>query len=110
VHGNQEGKFFHGYYRCYCYLPLYVVCGDCALVASDAADGASETLARLVTQIRARWPEISIVARGGSGFARDGLMNWCEGHGVYYVLGLVKNQRLLQKIGKEMVQAQTLYG
>lgn len=113
VHGNQEGKFFHGYYRCYCYLPLYVVCGDHVLVAQlrtsdrDAADGASETLARLVLQIRARWPEVSIVVRGDSGFARDGLMNWCEGHGVYYVLGLAKNQRLLQKIGKEMVEAQT---
>lgn len=115
VHGNQEGKFFHGYYRCYCYLPLYVTCGDHVLVAQlrssdrDAADGATETLARLVTQIRARWPEVSIVVRGDSGFARDGLMNWCEGHGVYYVLGLAKNQRLLQKIGKEMVEAQTLH-
>lgn len=116
VHGNQEGKFFHGYYRCYCYLPLYVVCGDHVLVAQlrsserDAAYGATETLARLVTQIRAHWPEVSIVVRGDSGFARDGLMDWCEGHGVYYVLGLAKNQRLLQKIGKEMVEAQTLHG
>ena len=115
VHGNQEGKFFHGYYRCYCYLPLYVVCGDHVLVAQlrtsdrDAADGATETLANLVTCIRARWPEVSIVVRGDSGFARDGFMDWCEGHGVYYVLGLAKNQRLLQKIGKELVQAQTLH-
>jgi hypothetical protein len=115
VHGNQEGKFFHGYYRCYCYLPLYVVCGDHVLVAQlrtsdrDAADGATETLANLVTRIRARWPDVSIVVRGDSGFAREGLMAWCENHGVYYVLGLAKNQRLLQKIGKEMVEAQTLH-
>jgi hypothetical protein len=113
VHGNQEGKFFHGYYRCYCYLPLYVVCGDHVLVAQlrtsdrDAADGATETLANLVTRIRARWPKVSIVVRGDSGFARNGLMAWCEDHGVYYVLGLAKNQRLLQKIGNELVEAQT---
>ena len=115
VHGNQEGKFFHGYYRCYCYLPLYVTCGDHVLVAQlrtsdrDAADGATETLAKLVTCIRARWPEVSIVVRGDSGFARDGFMDWCEGHGVSYVLGLAKNQRLLQKIGNELVEAQTLH-
>lgn len=115
VHGNQEGKFFHGYYRCYCYLPLYVTCGDHVLVATlrtadrDAADGAAQTLARLVARIRARWPEVPIVVRGDSGFARDAFMAWCEDNGVYYVLGLAKNQRLLQKIGNELVEAQALH-
>jgi len=113
VHGTQEGRFFHGYYRCYCYLPLYVTCGDHVLVAHlrtsdrDAADGATQTLARLVEHIRQRWPKVRIIARGDSGFARDEFMVWCEAHGVRYVLGLAKNQRLLQKIGNELVQAQT---
>jgi hypothetical protein len=115
VHGDQEGKFFHGYYRCYCYLPLYVTCGSHLLVAQlrtsdrDAADGSVETLAYLVARIRARWPKVRIVARGDSGFARNAFMAWCEDHGVQYVLGLAKNQRLLQKIGNELVQAQELH-
>ena len=115
VHGNQEGKFFHGYYRCYCYLPLYVTCGDHVLMsklrtsARDAAEGSAEVLAYLVERIRARWPKVRIIVRGDSGFARDGIMDWCEGHNAYYVLGLAKNQRLLQKIGKELVEAQTLH-
>lgn len=115
VHGNQEGRFFHGYYRCYCYLPLYVTCGDHVLVAHlrtsnrDAADRATETLARLVEHIRGRWPEVRIVVRGDSGFARDEFMAWCEENAVDYVLGLAKNQRLLQKIGNELVQAQALH-
>jgi hypothetical protein len=77
VHGDQEGKFFHGYYRCYCYLPLYVTCGDHLLVAKlrtsnrDGADGSTEVLAYLVERIRHRWPEVRIIARGDSGFARE---------------------------------------
>jgi hypothetical protein len=111
VHGEQEGRFFHGYYGCYCYLPLYVFCGDRLLVAKlrtadrDAADGARETLAFLVERIRARWPEVRIIVRGDSGFTRDDLMTWCEDHDVYYLLGLAKNQRLLQKVGNELVAA-----
>ena len=111
VHGDQEGKFFHGYYGCYCYLPLYVTCGDHLLVAKlrtsdrDAADGAPEVLAYLVQRIRARWPKVRIIARGDSGFARDALMAWCESHRVYYLLGLARNSRLLKKIAKELMQA-----
>jgi hypothetical protein len=112
VHGDQEGKFFHGYYRSYCYLPLYVTCGSHLLVAHlrtsnrDAADGATAVLASLVARIRARWPQVRILARGDAGFARNEFMAWCEGHDVGYLLGLAKNQRLLQKIGNELVQAQ----
>ena len=115
VHGDQEGKFFHGYYGCYCYLPLYVTCGGHVLVATlrtsdrDASDGATEALAYLVGRIRARWPHVRIIARGDSGFARDGFMDWCETHGVYYVLGLAKNARLLRKIGNELVHARELH-
>ncbi len=111
VHGDQEGKFFHGYYGCYCYLPLYVTCGDHLLVAKlrtsdrDAADGAPEVLTYLVQRIRARWPKVRIIARGDSGFARDALMAWCESHRVYYLLGLARNSRLLKTIGKELMQA-----
>jgi len=115
VHGDQEGKFFHGYYRCYCYLPLYVTCGDHLLVAKlrtsnrDAADGSTEVLARLVERIRARWPKVRIIVRADSGFARDGFMDWCESHCVYYLIGLAKNDRLLKKIGNELVQARERY-
>ena len=115
VHGDQEGKFFHGYYGCYCYLPLYVTCGDQVVVAKlrtsdrDAGDGSAELLAYLVERVRARWPEARIIARGDSGFARDGFMDWCETHGVYYVLGLAKNSRLLKKIGNELMQARELH-
>jgi len=115
IHGEQEGRFFHGYYGDYCYLPLYVFCGDQILVARlrtsdrDASAGSVEVLAYLVERIRARWPHTRIVARADSGFARDEFMDWCENHGIYYVLGLAKNVRLLQKIGKELVQAKELY-
>lgn len=115
VHGDQEGRFFHGYYGCYCYLPLYVTCGDHLLVAKlrtsdrDASDGATEVLASLVERIRGRWPRVRVVVRADSGFARDVLMTWCEKNGVHYVLGLAKNSRLLQKLGKEMVQAREEY-
>lgn len=117
LHGNQEGRFFHGYYRCYCYLPLYVTCGD-RLVTSrlqtssrDPAADAPEVLARLVERIRERWPKVEIIVRGDSGFAREELMKWCEGDGndVFYLFGLAKNPRLLKKIGKELVEALELY-
>ncbi len=112
VHGNQEGKFFHGYYGGYCYLPLYVTCGSHVLVAKlrtanrDAADGSVEVLAGLAERIRERWPNTRIVLRGDSGFARDALMDWCESHDVYYLLGLAKNARLREMIRNEMDDAE----
>ena len=105
LHGHQEGRFFHGYYGNYCYLPLYVFCGDHLLVAKlrtadrDGADGSVEELARVIAQIRARWPEVEIWIRGDSGFAREALMVWCEANGVEYVLGLARNARLARAIG-----------
>lgn len=117
VHGHQEGRFFHGYYDAYCYLPLYVFSGNHLLVAKlrtadrDAADGSAAELERLVTRLREAWPKVRIVLRADSGFAREALMTACENHeGVYYVLGLAKNARLLQSAGKELVQAQEAFG
>jgi hypothetical protein len=116
LHGEQEGRFFHGYYGDYCYLPLYVFCGDHLLVARlrtsdrDASDGSTEILTWLEGRIRARWPHTRIIARGDSGFARDDFMNACEAReNVYYLLGVAKNSRLLQKIGVELVQAKERY-
>jgi hypothetical protein len=106
LHGHQEGRFFHGYYDCYCYLPLYIFCGTHLLAAKqrcaniDAAAGAVEETARIVAQIRARWPEVRIVLRADSGFAREALMGWCEANGVDFLFGLAKNQRLVAEIGR----------
>jgi DDE family transposase len=100
IHGHQEGRFFHGYYGGYCYLPLYIFCGDHLLLARlrranmDAAAGCVEELERLVTQIRERWPKTRILVRGDSGFAREALMGWCEQNRVDYVFGLARNPRL----------------
>ena len=111
LHGMQEGRFFHGYYRCYCYMPLYVTCGDHLLVAKlrtanqDASAGSLGVLAWLVERIRARWPQVRIVFRGDSGFMRDPIMTWCEDHDIYYLLGLAKNNRLLRIIGKQLQDA-----
>lgn len=115
LHGTQEGRFFHGYYRCYCYLPLYVTCGDHLLAAKlrtsgrDGAEGSVALLAFLVARIRARFPKTRIMLRGDSGFARDDIMDWCESNGVFYLLGLAKNKRLLAKLGKELAQARALH-
>src|ERR1700758_3202795 len=112
VHGNQEGRFFHGYYDCYCYLPLYVFCGRHLLVAKlrrasrDAADGAVEEVARVVAHIRRRWPPVRRLLRADSGFARDELMAWCEADGVHFVFGLAKNDRLIAEIKGELEQAE----
>ncbi len=111
IHGNQEGRFFHGYYREYCYLPLYIICGEfvlCARLRSsniDASAGVLEEVKRIVTQIRARWPRVEIVLRGDGGFSRDAIMSWCEDHRVHYVFGLAKNKRLLKIIGRQLHEA-----
>ena len=112
LHGHQQGRFFHGYYDCYCYLPLYVFCGRHLLAAKlrrsniDAPAGAVEEVARIVAQIRARWPRVSILLRADSGFARDELMAWCEANGVDYVFGLARNQRLVGAIADDLVAAE----
>ena len=111
VHGEQEGRFFHGYYDCYCYLPLYVFCGRDLLAAKlrraerDAADGAVEEIARVVARIVARWPRTRIMLRADSGFARDDLMAWCEANGVDFVFGLARNERLVAAIEAELEHA-----
>ncbi len=111
LHGRQEGRFFHGYYDCYCYLPLYVFCGDQLLAAKlrtaniDASAGAVEEVARIVEQIRKSWPSVRIVLRADSGFAREALMAWCEAHGVDYLFGLAQNKRLVRAIGAELAKA-----
>lgn len=115
LHGNQEGRFFHGYYMNYCYLPLYIFCGEYLLCARlrpsniDASEGTVEELKRIVGQIRAAWPAVEIIVRGDSGFCRDGIMAWCEANHVDYVLGLAKNERLKAMIAEESRQAQELY-
>jgi hypothetical protein len=104
LHGRQEGRFFHGYYDCYCYLPLYVFCGDELLWAQlrrsdiDASEGAVEVLATLVKYLRQKWPGVSILVRADSGFCREELMRWCEENRVDYLLGIAKNTRLLKRI------------
>jgi hypothetical protein len=100
LHGRQEGRFFHGYYGCYCYLPLYIFCGSHLLCARlrrsniDASQGSVEEIDRIVGQIRERWPEVEVIVRADSGFAREALMAWCEAHGVHFVFGLARNARL----------------
>ncbi|MCW5738468.1 MAG: IS1380 family transposase [Enhydrobacter sp.] len=104
LHGHQEGRFFHGYYDNYCYLPLYVTCGRHLLAAklrpanADGAAGAEVELARIVGRIRAKWPRVRILVRADSGFTREWLMAWCETNGVDYVLGLARNDRLAAEI------------
>jgi hypothetical protein len=112
LHGHQEGRFFHAYYDCYCYLPLYIFCGRHLLAAKlrrsniDAAAGSREEVARIVAQIRSRWPKVEIWLRADSGFAREELMAWCEENGVEYVFGLARNDRLVAKIGRELKLAE----
>jgi hypothetical protein len=112
LHGNQLGRFFHGYYKSYCYLPLYIFCGDHLLCAKlrpsniDAAAGSVKQLHRIVARIRELWPEVRIIIRGDSGFCREDIMRWCEEHAVDFILGLAKNKRLNAEIATEMRQAQ----
>ncbi len=115
LHGHQEGRFFHGYYRGYCYLPLYIFCGEHLLCArlrqadQDGAAGTKEELERIIERIRWHWPQTRIIVRGDSGFCREDLMRWCEAHEVDYVLGLAKNSRLKAAIASEMTAAKAQY-
>src|SRR5688572_8512462 len=114
LHGHQEGRFFHGYYDGYCYLPLYVFCGRHLLAAKlrrsniDASAGAVEEVARIVAQIRARWPRVEILLRADSGFAREALMLWCEQNRVDFVFGLARNTRLETRIAAALQEARTM--
>ena len=111
LHGAQEGRFFHGYYGDYCYLPLLVYIGEVPVWAElrtangDAARGTVEALTQIVAEIRKRCPHARIVVRGDSGFCREELMAWCEAHGVHYVLGLARNARLLALLGPALIRA-----
>ena len=115
LHGNQEGRFFHGYYMNYCYLPLYIFSGEFLLCARlrpsniDASEGTVEELERIVEQIRNTWPEVKIIVRGDSGFCREKIMSWCEGNGIDFVFGLAKNERLKAVIDEELQRARQLY-
>lgn len=114
LHGEQEGRFFHGFYDGYCYLPLYVFCGRHLLCSKlrrsniDASAGAVEEIARIVRQIRARWPKVRILLRADSGFAREALMAWCEANGADYLFGLARNERLVGEIAAELEKAADL--
>lgn len=111
IHGHQLGRFFHGYYDGYCYLPLYIFCGEHLLCAKlrpadiDGAAGSVKQLAKIVERIRREWPGVRIVVRGDSGFCRENLMGWCEANHVDYVLGLARNARLERILGKELYEA-----
>lgn len=111
LHGNQEGKFFHGYYDSYCYLPLYIFCNGHPLCAKlrrsniDASHGTVEELEFIVMRLRKRWPKVQIILRADSGFCRESILLWCEENRVDYVIGLAKNNRLLKVIGKQLYRA-----
>ena len=116
VHGTQEGRFFHGYYGHYCFLPLYVFCEEHLLLARlrpsniDASAGTVEELTPIIAQIREPWPRTQIVLRADSGFAREEIMSWCEENGIDYVFGLAKNERLIRKIVRESKRARRRFG
>jgi len=115
VHGDQEGRFFHGCYKCYCYLPLHIFAGRHLLAAKlrpaniDGAAGSSEEVSRIVAQLRDRWPDADILLRADSGFARDDLMSWCEKNGVDYLFGLARNKRLVRQIAGELSAAKAAH-
>jgi hypothetical protein len=112
LHGHQEDRFFHGYYDTYCYLPLYVFCGRHLLASKlrpanlDASVGSVEEVARIIAQIRRRWPKVRVLLRADSGFAREALMAWCEDNDVDFLFGLAKNPRLNAEIATELAAAQ----
>ena len=111
LHGSQEGRFFHGYYGCYCYLPLYIFCGRHLLSAQlrrsniDASKGSIEAVERIVGRIRQTWPNVRVILRADSGFARDALMGWCEANTVDYIFGLARNRRLEDKLEDALEEA-----
>jgi hypothetical protein len=115
LEGHQEGRFFHGYYDCYCYLPLYIFAGEHLLCArlrtadQDAAAGSKEEVERIVARLPAAWPTVRIILRADSGFCREELMKWCEDHGVDYVVGFARNQRLRRRIEPQIAQAAQLH-
>ncbi len=115
VHGTQEDRFFHGYYRHYCYLPLYIFCDEQLLCARlqtadrDAAAGTVEEISRIVTELRKVWPDVQIIVRADGGFCREALLNWCENSRVDYIIGLPKNNRLRNAIQQEMEQAREIH-
>jgi hypothetical protein len=111
VHGDQLGRFFHGYYNNYCFLPLYIFCGDHPLLALlrpsnlDAPTGLLKHLKRIVGRLRAAWPDVPITLRGDSGFCREHILAWCENNGIDFIVGMAQNKRLLRAIGKQSQQA-----
>jgi len=111
LHGDQEGRFFHGYYDHYCYLPLYIFSGEHLLCARlrqaniDASAGALSEIQRIVEQIRQHWPQVCITLRGDSGFCRDELMSWCEDHQVEFVFGFARNARLRTLVADALAEA-----
>jgi len=115
LHGHQEGRFFHGYYDSYCYLPLYVFCGEYLVAAKlrtanrDASDGCTELLEKIVTAIRKKYPKAQIIVRGDSGFCREHTMKFCEGNRLFYIFGLARNKRLRAAIGKYVYQAKQAF-
>lgn len=115
LYGNQEGRFYHGYYHDYCYLPLYVFCGEHLLCARlrmsniDASADSVEELEPLIARLRQRWPRVKIMLRGDGGFCREKLMAWCEREGMDYVFGLAQNDRLKKQIAPQMAQAEKQY-
>ena len=115
LHGHQEQRFFHGFYYHYCYLPLYILCGEHLLGVRlrpaniDASAGALAEMERIVKQIRQSWPEVRIALRADSGFCRESLMNWCEANQVDYVFGFARNERLRRIIEPQMQQAAALH-
>lgn len=115
LHGNQEGNFFHGYYKAYCYLPLYIFCGEHLLcvrllaASNDAAAGTVEEVAHIVGGIRASWPDTLIIVSGDSGFCREELMVLCEDNDVDFLLGLDRNNRLEQEVAEDLALAKALY-
>jgi len=115
IHGHQAGRFFHGYYDGYCYLPLYIFCGEFLLCAKlrpsdiDGAAGSVKQLSRIIEHIRRQWPSVRIIVRGDSGFCRENLMWWCENNNVDYVLGLAKNARLTRILGRELHEAKSQF-
>ncbi len=114
IHGEQEGRFYHGYYDCYCYMPLYIFCGRFLLCAKlrrsniDGAAGAIDEVARIIARIRVRWPKVRIILRGDSGFCREDMMTWCEANSVGYVFGLAPNPRLKAVLAPEAWEAERL--